>query len=69
MSWKQDRARVASLTRSRPSDDPELVAARQSLKAERLAAHIQQVVDSAPPLTNEQRRRLARILVSHGDVA
>ncbi len=30
-------------------------------------AHIKALVDSAPPLTNEQKTLLARLLVSHGD--
>ncbi|SDV00469.1 hypothetical protein SAMN04488544_3323 [Microlunatus sagamiharensis] len=66
MSWTQDRARVASLTRSRPANDPDLIAARQSLKASRLADHIRSVVESAPPLTTEQRARIASLLRSDG---
>ena len=61
-SWTHERARVASLTRSRQSDDPELVAARQNLRAERLADYITRTVDAAPPLTREQRDRLALLL-------
>lgn len=64
MSWTQDRARVASLTRSRPADDPDLIAARQSLKAARLEDYIRRTVDAAPPLTPEQREKLALLL--HG---
>lgn len=62
MSWTQDRARVASLTRSRTPDDPDLIAARRSLRAERLAMYIRRTVDAAPPLTAEQRDRLAVLL-------
>lgn len=62
MSWTSDRARVASLTRSRTADDPELIAARQQLKTQRLADYIQRTMDAAPPLTMEQRDRLARLL-------
>lgn len=63
MSITSERARIASLTRSRPADDPELAAARQRLKAEKLAAHIAREVAAAPPLTGEQRIRLAALLV------
>lgn len=63
MSFNTERARVASLTRSRTPDDPELVDARRNMRAERLADHIRRVVDDAPPLTDEQRRKLARLLV------
>ena len=62
MSWTVERARVASLSRSRAADDPELVKARTNLKAERLADHIRNVVDEAPPLSAEQRDRLAVLL-------
>jgi len=62
MSWTSERARVASLTRSREPDDPELVAARRNMRAERLADHVRKVVDQAPPLTSEQRARIAAIL-------
>lgn len=56
------KARVAALTRSRTADDPELVTARQDLKAARLAAYIKRTVDAAPPLTPGQREQLAAIL-------
>lgn len=62
MSWTQDRARVAALSRSRERDDPDLIAARQTLKAERLAAHVAKVLADAPPLTDEQRDRIAALL-------
>lgn len=63
MSWTQERGRVAALSRSRTPDDPDLQAARRDLKAERLKDYINRVVAEAPPLTDEQRRRLAALLV------
>lgn len=66
-SWTSERAKIAALTRSRSADDPELVAARQRLKALRLAEHIKKAVATAPPLTAEQTTRLARLL--SGDAA
>lgn len=68
MSWTQERARVASLTRSRTPDDPDLVNARRNLKAERLALYIKRVVDAAPPLSSAQRDRLA-LLLRGGDAS
>lgn len=62
MSWTEHRARVASLTRSRASDDPDLLNARRALKEERLAEYIRELVDTAPPLTTVQRDRLAVLL-------
>ena len=61
-AWTHERARVASLSRSRTDDDPELVEARRNMRAERLADHIQKVVAEAPPLSNEQREKLALLL-------
>lgn len=56
------RGRVAALTRSRAIDDPELVDAKLKLREIRLAEYIQQTVEAAPPLTVEQRSRLALLL-------
>ena len=53
---------VASLTRSRTPDDPELVAAKAALKAAVLAERIRRAVDEAPPLTESQRSELAALL-------
>ncbi len=60
--WTRERARVASLSRSRTPDDPELVEARRNMRAERLADHIAKVIAAAPPLSNEQREKLALLL-------
>ena len=62
MSWTAERARYASLTRSRDPDDPELLEARRNLRAERLADYIEKILAAAPPLTDEQRSRLAELL-------
>lgn len=61
------RNRVANLSRYRP-DSPELVDARRDLAAAKLAAYIQRTVDAAPPLSPEQRDRLA-LLLRAGDAA
>jgi hypothetical protein len=67
MSWATERARLAALTRSRAADDPQLVEARRNLRAERLAEHVRRVVSEAPPLTEEQRARIAVLLTRGGD--
>ena len=67
-SWTTERARVAALSRDRASDDPLLIAARQNLRAARLEDHVARVVAEAPPLTTEQRERIASLLIG-GDAS
>jgi hypothetical protein len=62
VTWTVERARVAALSRDRAPDDPELLNARRNLRAERLALAICKAVDAAPPLSDEQRTRLAALL-------
>jgi len=54
--------RLAILKRWHPDDSPKVTAAERELRAEKLAAHIRKAVDAAPPLTTEQRVRLAELL-------
>lgn len=62
MSWTIERARVAALSRSRTPDDPDLVQARERLRAARFEEHVRQLVDGAPPLDDAARSRLALLL-------
>lgn len=62
-TWTTERARIASLTRSRTPDDPELLAARRNLAAARLRIKITEVVD-AGLLTADQRSELALLLTA-----
>jgi hypothetical protein len=62
MSWTAERARVASLSRSRTPDDPALVEARAALRAARAEDYIRKLVDASPKLSSEQRDRLALLL-------
>lgn len=62
------RARVAGLSKKgRDAADPELVSARQELRVQTLADQIQRTIDQAPPLSDEQRARLARLLAPQTD--
>ncbi|GAB3568949.1 hypothetical protein GCM10027405_31420 [Arthrobacter alkaliphilus] len=64
------RGRVAALSRSRPDDDPEFIAARQNLKALSLEEQIQRTVNSWPELTTDQMARLSGLFRSaRGDAA
>jgi len=59
---RRARATLASRTARFGPGHPDTVAARREFIAERLEAHIRQVIDGAPPLTSEQRDALARLL-------
>jgi hypothetical protein len=61
MSWTTERARVASLSRSRTPDDPELIEARHNLAYERLCVSIQRALSAWTP-TRGQRARLAALI-------
>lgn len=60
MSWTKTRSVLANEKRRDPNAD--VTELRRQMKAEKLEAHIRDVVDTAPPLTREQRDRLALIL-------
>lgn len=61
-TWRQDRGRLARLSKDLPHKHPELVELRRELRAKRLAEYIEKVLAAAPPLTDEQRTRLAELL-------
>jgi hypothetical protein len=59
LSAAQDaRNRLGAAARRNPNDHVTLTAARRDLAA----AYIKRTVDSAPPLTDEQRERIAALL-------
>jgi hypothetical protein len=60
VSWTKTRSEIAHAKRANP--DADITPLRQKLKAERLEEYIRRVVDEAPPLTNDQRERLALLL-------
>jgi hypothetical protein len=68
VSWTHARAQVASLSRSREADDPDLLKAKQELRISRAEDYIRKIVAEAPPLTAEQKARLS-ILLSAEKVA
>jgi hypothetical protein len=61
-SWQHKRAKLARLSRDLPRDAPEVEDARRDLKAQRLEEHVAKVVAEAPPLTPEQKERIAALL-------
>lgn len=62
MTATTERARHAALRRYRDPDDPEVAKSRQTLKSITAEEFVRRIVDEAPPLTIDQRARLARIL-------
>ncbi|MEK0156666.1 hypothetical protein [Arthrobacter oryzae] len=67
-SWTHERAKIASLSKTRPDDDPDLLAHRQRLKGMRLEDHVRAAVESFPPITDEQAERVAALLWPTGGV-
>lgn len=63
--WRHERAVIAATDRHRP-DDPDLAAHRERLRAAKAAFDIARIVESAPPLTLEQRSALALTLLGGG---
>lgn len=61
MSWTRERARIAAHKRNHPEADIPGDLYRD-LRAARLADYISQTLAAAPPLSIEQRERLALLL-------
>jgi hypothetical protein len=68
VSWTKARSDLALAVRD-GADQKVIDGHRRDLRAERLADHIQKVVDSAPPLTEQQLARLAVLLQGGGSNA
>lgn len=64
MSWTKTRSEIALAKRRDP--DADTTELQRRLKAERLEEYIRRTVDQAPPLTAEQRERIACILRTPG---
>jgi hypothetical protein len=59
---RQTSATIAGVVRQNGPDDPRLPELRRDLRAAELEEHVRRVVDAAPPLTPEQRDKLAALL-------
>jgi hypothetical protein len=60
MGWTHTRSRIAHEKKKNPNAD--VTALRRQLKAERIEEYVRRVIDEAPPLSAEQRERIARLL-------
>lgn len=56
------RAKLGAATRYHPDDLPRITDARRDLAAAKIADYVERVVAEAPPLTEHQRARIARLL-------
>ncbi len=56
--FRVERGRVASLTRSRRDDDPDLVVARRRMREHALIAAIERALHDAPEMTQALRSRV-----------
>jgi hypothetical protein len=66
-SWTTPRARLAGYKRQhRPESDPDVVATRRELRAAKFTADIKALVDGAPPLSPEQKNKLAMAMLRLG---
>ncbi len=65
MSWTSSRARIAAHRRNHPHE-PVPQELYRDLRAARAAEYIEKLVADAPPLTAEQRDRLALLLRAGG---
>ena len=63
---RSQRARIAALKRHR-GNEPHVEQLQQDYRVGRLADHIRELVDTAPPLSEGQRARLSILL--RGDAA
>jgi len=58
------KGRLARASRDHAPDSPEILDLRRELTAAKIAQYVEKVVASAPPLTADQRARLAALLTS-----
>lgn len=65
-AYDQDVRRISAvigaIAKHNGDDDPRLPNLRRDLREAQLADHIRRTVDQTPPLTDEQRSRLALLL-------
>lgn len=69
VTWRNERARAASLTRVLPANHPDLIDAKRNMRALHLEEYVTKVLAQAPPLNDEQRQRIAALLTPPADTA
>jgi hypothetical protein len=63
-AWRSERSRYASLSRSRHPADPDVLAAKQKMASLKWLADVEALVAKAPALSEEQKDRIAGLLLS-----
>jgi hypothetical protein len=61
-TWTKVRSEYANLARTHDPSDPQMVEKRLELRALKLEDHVTRVLAQAPPMTSEQRDRIAALL-------
>lgn len=61
-TWRTHRARLGSLTRQLGPDHPEVLAERRAFRLAYAESILERTLRTAPPLTPEQRDRIASLL-------
>ena len=69
MSRTKLAGEVGAIARHHGESDPRLPELRRELRALSLEEHIRKVVDSAPPLSDQQKAKLAALLRPSGEAA
>ena len=65
-SWASERGRLAYLVQ-RNAPEAQIAEARRNFRALRLADHVEKWLAGDPPLNEEQRLRIAELLLASGD--
>jgi hypothetical protein len=63
------RQKLGGTIRLNPNDPEKIASARRDLAAAKIADYIERTVASAPPLTDDQRNRIAALLNAGGQHA
>ena len=63
MPHSSTSGRAAALARFRDPSDPERQEVEAELAAVKIARYVEKIVDSAPPLTDAQRAKLATLIL------
>ena len=61
-TWTKSRSELATLAKTHDKSDPVMIAKRAELRALKLEDHVRRVLAEAPPLTDEQREKIAQLL-------